>query len=179
MPEIVLAADFLLRYPGFSGVPEPQLEAQLEDANLTFNESAFSSRISYRRAVMLLTAHNLSLMGVGTTIEARLVADGYATDNIQSVSDSGVSISLRDTTGSGTGSIYGATSFGRELAKLIRTSGAFATVGVRHRIIAPAESVPLPPVDPGTLVISDDPDNIIEWRGDGIFAAPKLNSDQW
>lgn len=179
MAEVVLEADFLVRFPMFSGVPAAQLAAQLEDANATFSETAFINTMSYRRAVMLLAAHNLVSSGAGATQDAQLVAQGFAIDSIQSVSDSGVSVSMRDSSGT-TRSMYSTTSFGRELGKLLRAVVASGVVGgARHSLTPTTTSHPVDPSYPGNLKISDDPQNIIEHREDGLFAAPKLTSSRW
>lgn len=114
MPEV---ADFLARFPAFEGAPEPQLVAALEDAGSYFDRASFSNETIFNRAIMLWAAHNLTLAGVGTSVEANITSQGFSLDSVQSVSDSGVSVSLKQ--GAGT-SPYDSTGYGRELAKLLK-----------------------------------------------------------
>lgn len=172
----VVAGDFLVRFPVFNGVPADQVEAQLADANDTFEPTSFFNEKSYRRAVMLLTAHSLVLSGAGAGVEAELIERGFSMDAIQSVSDGGVSVSLRDR--GGAASVYGATSYGLELARLLRSATVGATVaGGRLRANAAPAGQPAPLL--ADIPVSGSPDNIIERHHDGLFAAPRLASDDW
>lgn len=77
---------------------------------------------------MLFVAHNLVLAGVGETAEAKIVSQGFALDSVQSVSDSDISVSLRDSV-KNSNSEYDSTSYGRELAKLIKNAVISGAVG--------------------------------------------------
>lgn len=124
----VSIADFLARFPVFDGVPPSQVEAQLADANGAFSPVGFSNEVMYARAVMLLTAHNLVLMGAGTGAESKIVQQGFALDTVQSVSDSGLSVSLRNDPDRFDSS-FTTTSYGRELARILRSSVISAVIG--------------------------------------------------
>lgn len=113
----VMVADFLQRFPAFEDAPQSYIEVQLGDAQSILDRASFANDAVYDRAVMLWAAHNLTLTGSGETVEASITKQGFALDAVQSVSDSGVSVSLRPNDGS---SIYGSTSYGRELDKLLR-----------------------------------------------------------
>lgn len=124
----VTLGDFLVRFPAFAEVPALTAEAQLSDAWSMLDRASFANDVMHSRAVMLLAAHNLTLTGHGNSIEAQVVGRGFAMDMIGSVSDNGVSVSLGKAEGST--SIYGNTSYGRELSKLIKSSRVrFAVVG--------------------------------------------------
>lgn len=124
----VIVGDFLSRFPVFDGVNSSALEAQLTDAWSMLDQASFPNPTSHARAVMLLAAHNLTLAGFGDTNEAKMAAQGFSPDSIQSVSDGGVSVSLGKAEASK--SIYGSTGFGRELSNLLRASRVkFSVVG--------------------------------------------------
>lgn len=115
----VTVAGFLVRYPVFDGTPSSTMEAFLADAVGMFDPAAFTNSIVYDKVVMLYMAHSLTQTGLGETTEAAIVNRGFALDSIQSVSDSGVSVSLQKTD-PGAASQYSSTSYGRELTYLLR-----------------------------------------------------------
>lgn len=184
MEPVVTVAEFLVRFPAFdsAGISHAVIEAQLADGNEAFSRPAFASDFSYRRAVMLFTAHNLVLAGIGENAEAKIVSQGFALDSVQSVSDSGVSVSLRDSS-KDVASAYGSTSYGRELAKLIKTAVIGGTVAAGRmpftpRTTSPAGAPQAPPVS-GYPAIDPDPDNNLEIRSGGLFSATRLNRSDW
>lgn len=121
-------ADFIVRFPAFDDVPSSMVEAQLNDAWSTFDQASFTNAILHAKAVMLLTAHNLTMSGLGKTAEAQIISQGFALDTVQSVSDGSVSVNLSNKASGD--SPYGSTSYGRELAKLIKSAvGRFVVVG--------------------------------------------------
>lgn len=124
----VLVADFFVRFPAFADVPSSAVEAQLNDAWQMLDLASFTNPTSHARAVMLMAAHNLTMSGLGNTTEAKIVSQGFSLDTVQSVSDGSVSVSLAKDQSSK--SAYDTTSFGRELAKLLKGSiYKFAVVG--------------------------------------------------
>ena len=184
MEPIVTVADFLARFPAFdsAGIPHATIEAQLSDGNAVFSRRAFTNDVNYRRAVMLFVAHNLVLAGVGETAEAKIVSQGFALDSVQSVSDSDISVSLRDSA-KNSNSEYDSTSYGRELAKLIKNAVISGVVGGGRVPFVPKASPPTgAPVTPPVAsypALDPDPLNDLEIRPGGLFSGTKLNTSDW
>ena len=120
-------ADFLLRFPSFNATSSQTIAVLLADAEGSLEPSAFSNESVYLRAVFLLTAHYLTLQGLGAGFEAKTVNDGIPLGMLTSVSDGGVSMSFKSTDASSE-TRYSTTSYGRELSLLLKSSGAIHAV---------------------------------------------------
>ena len=81
---VISAADFLLRFPEFAGVPEPQIDVHLEDAEADTSATVFGD--THARAISLLAAHRMGsyldedgnyMPGQGGALQAATV-DGVA-----------------------------------------------------------------------------------------------------
>lgn len=115
-------------HPVFADVADVTVEAFLDDAVAAFESSAFVNERNWFHAVMLLAAHNLTLSGAGTGVEAAIARNGAG--GFTSVSDGAVSASRpAPATGKEAGT-YDGTSYGQRLSALIKRSLSRSTVAV-------------------------------------------------
>lgn len=117
-------ADLRTWYPVFADVADVTVEAFLDDAVAAFESSAFVNERSWFHAVMLLAAHNLTMSGAGTGVEAAIARNGAG--GFTNISDGAVTAS-RPQPQSASG--YSGTSYGDRLSTLLRRSVARITTG--------------------------------------------------
>lgn len=109
--------EFALSYPAFEAVLPSIVERALDDAAATLSPSSLGSERVWRRAVMLKAAHELTMSGLGSGVEAALAGQGLS--GFSSVTDGSVSAS-RPVNGAAGG--YETTSYGRALRHLLSYS---------------------------------------------------------
>lgn len=117
-------AEFKARYTWAAAIPDATVQAYIDDAAMDLGpEECWGD--AWARAVMLLTAHRLTLDGLNPTNQgASLAASG-----MQSVRSGTLSLSVSDSASAGG---YGATVYGSELLALgrrYRGTGPMVVVG--------------------------------------------------
>lgn len=126
-------ATFQAAFPSFPAVTQPSYDLWLAQAVIVTEpqEACLAARMDM--ATMLLTAHFLTLAGVGTGAESEMAAQGMA--GFKSIKSGTLSLDRGDGSSSSSGA-YGSTSFGQRAWAMIspcfagpRVTGTGCVVG--------------------------------------------------